>query len=445
MLAQFQQSLRRRLPHRSIVYAFSRAAVSRHHLPPGKLVSLEQEEKADRAFILRRSEQIGPIFKAIGWGELYVCVVGLSLGRRLLRDHSAELRPMTLDVSSLFPKGFLRQMQGEDHRKYRRLLNRAIKPDDLAASTAALAASAARGLADYAAREHEHLNGADAYVATLSRITTEMMIRLFFGATPGTPAFDRLVAGYQKLGPHGLVWNVTERQREAFVDIRDFLLKCFSGPPADLPAEARQSVLGRMVEDGMPDADMMGNLIYMVETGRYDTHALFRWLTKHAGERPDFLARIRHESPGAATEKSFAEAFTLETLRTDQSERLMRRVQRNFIFDGHLIPKHATVRVCLWESHKSPEIFPHPFEFNPERFLAKPPTTEEFAPFGLDHHRCPFGDMSVRMCVEFLRALARGYTVEPTADGRPIRGAYHWEPSSNFGVRLKPHATVPHE
>ena len=438
MLAQLQKYVRRRLPHRSIVYAFARTTVSRHRLPPGRLVRLEQEEKADRAFILHHAEEIGPIFKAIGWGELYVCVVGLPLGRRLLRDHSAELRPMTLDVSSLFPKGFLRQMQGEDHRKYRRLLNRAIKPDDLAVFTAALAASATRGLADYAARERMHLNGADTYVATLSRITTEMMILLFFGAAPGTPAFDRLVAGYYKLGPHGLVWNVTDRQREAFVEIRDFLLKFFSGHPADLPAEARHSVLGRMVEDGMPDADMIGNLIYMVETGRYDTHALFRWLTKHAAERPELLARIRDEPSDAAAGKSFAEAFALETLRTDQSERLMRRVQRSFVFDGHLIPRHATVRVCLWESHKSPEVFPSPFEFNPDRFLTKPPTAEEFAPFGLDHHRCPFGDMSVRMCVEFLRALASRYTVEAVADGRPIRGAYHWEPSSNFGVRLRP-------
>lgn len=437
MLAHLQKVLRRRLPHRSLVYAYARAAVSRHRLPPGQLVHLDQEEKANRAFLLHRSEQLGPVFKAIGWGELYVCVVGLPIGRRLLRDHSADLRPMTLDVTRLFPKGFLRQMQGDDHRRYRGQLNRAIKPSDLAASTAALGASAARGLQDYAAREHEHHNRAEAYIATLSRITTEMMLLLFFGAVPGTAAFDRLFAGYQKLGPHGLVWNITGRQQEAFAEIRDFLLGHFSGDPANLPESARQSVLGRMVEDGRPDADMLGNLIYMVETGRYDSHALFRWLTKHAAERPELLARIRHESPDTPG-RSFAEAFALETLRMDQSERLMRRVQRNFVFDGHLIPKHATVRVCLWESHKSPAVFPSPFEFDPARFLEKPPSGEEFAPFGLDHHRCPFGDMSTRMCVEFLRALARRYTVEAVADGQPIRGAYHWEPSSNFGVRLRP-------
>lgn len=443
MLARLPSSLRRRLPHHSIVYALARAAVSRRRLPPGRLVRLDREEKADRAFILNHASRVGPIFKAIGWGELYICVVGLELGRQILRDHVAVLRPMTLDVRSLFPKGFLRQMQGEDHRQYRKALVRAIPPEDPVATTGALEKIAARALADYVARESEHRDTPDAYIATLSRITTEMMILLFFGAECGTPAFDALMTGYQKLGPHGLVWNVTDRQREAYVEIRDFLRRHFSTAVAELPPIVRGSVLGRFLPDGMPDEDMLGNLIYMVETGRYDTHSLLRWLTKHAAESPEMFARIADEDrQGIPTAKSFTEAFVLETLRMDQSERVMRRVQRDFLFGGHLIPKYATVRVCLWESHKSPAVFPNPFQFDPQRFVTRPPTHEEFAPFGLDHHRCPFGDMSLRICVVFLRMLARNYTVASLADGRPVRGAYHWEPAMNFGVRLQPRSAA---
>lgn len=444
MLDRFWKALPRPLSHPSIVYAFARAAVSRHRLPPGKLARLDVEEKTDRAFILHQSERLGPVFKAIGWGEFYICVVGLPLGRRLLRDHSEDLRPLTLDLSSLFPKGFLRQMQGDDHRHYRRTLNRAIKPGDLEAGTREFEAIAVRALADYAAGEREHRNAADAYIATLSRITSAMTIRQFFGAAPGTDTYERLMAGYRKLGPHGLVWNVTPRQQEAYVEIRDCLRERFSGDPSQLDPAARQSVLGRMVEDGEPDATMLGNLIYMVETGRYDTHALLRWLTKHAVDNPAMLSRMAAEAdadPMAGT--SFTEAFVLETLRMNQSERLMRRAQRDFVFDGYLIPKHATVRVCLWESHKSPDSFPLPFEFKPDRFLSAPPSGEAFAPFGLDHHKCPFSDMSVRMSVMFLRALARSYTLTALADGRPVRGAYHWEPATYFGVRLLPRSTSP--
>lgn len=444
MLDRFWKALPRPLSHPTIAYAFARAAVSRHRLPPGELARLDVEEKTDRAFILRQSERLGPVFKAIGWGEFYICVVGLPLGRRLLRDHSADLRPMTLDLTALFPQGFLRQMQGDDHRHYRRALNRAIKPGDLEAGTPELERIAVQGLADYAAGEGGPRNAADAYISTLSRITSAMTIQQFFGASPGTEAFERLMAGYRKLGPHGLVWNITPQQQRAFVEIRDFLLERFSGDPRQLDPASRQSVLGRMVEDGMPDATMLGNLIYMVETGRYDTHALLRWLTKHAADNPAMLARMAAEADAdPVAGPSFTEAFVLETLRMNQSERLMRRAQRDFVFDGFLIPKHATVRVCLWESHKSPDAFPAPFEFQPDRFLSAPPSGEQFAPFGLDHHKCPFGELSVRMSVMFLRALARSYTLAVVADGRPIRGAYHWEPATYFGVRLQPRRPPP--
>ncbi|MBL9210226.1 MAG: cytochrome P450 [Opitutaceae bacterium] len=444
MFSRFRQALPRPLSHSTIAYAYARAAVSRHRLPPGDLARLDVEEKTDRAFILHQAERLGPIFKAIGWGEFYICVVGLALGRRLLRDHGDDLRPMTLDLTSLFPKGFLRQMQGDDHRHYRRALNRAIKPGDLEAGTRELEQIALCALADYAAGEGAPREAAEAYLATLSTITTAMTIQLFFGAAPGTAAYDRLLAGYRKLGPHGLVWNVTPQQQRAFVEIRDFLQERFAGDPARLDPAARQSVLGRMVEDGMPDATMIGNLIYMVETGRYDTHALLRWLTKHAVDNPAMLARMAAEADAApAPGVTFTEAFVLETLRMNQSERLMRRAQRDFVFDGFLIPKRATVRVCLWESHKSPDAFPQPFEFNPDRFLTAPPSSDAFAPFGLDQHKCPFSDMSVRMSVLFLRALARSYTVAAVADGRPIRGAYHWEPATHFGVRLQRRTSSP--
>ena len=443
MFAQLSQSWRRRFPPRSVIYAYVRAAFSRHRLPPGKLVRLEAEEKLDRRCILHCAAEWGPVFKAVGWNEFCVCIVGLSLGRRLLREHGDHLKPITLDLRPLFPTGFLRQMQGEDHQKYRQTLNRAIRASDLAENTRGLEEITRRALAVYVTMEGEHRNAADAYIATLSTITTEMLIQLFFGARLGTSTYDALVAGYRKLGPYGLIWNLGENQKAAFSDLRDCLLAHFSGDPRQLPAESRQSILGRMVEEGMPDATMLGNLIYMVEMGRYDSYSLFRWLTKYATDHPEMLARIALEDRDApAPGKSLTEAFVLETLRMDQSERLMRRAQRDLVFDGYLIPKSATVRVCLWESHKSPDAFSDPLRFDPIRFLTTPPTSEDFAPFGLDHHRCPFADMSIKMGIVFLRLLARNYTASSVGDGLPVRGAYHWEPAGRFGVRLRPRLEV---
>ena len=75
-----------------------------------------------------------------------------------------------------------------------------------------------------------------------------------------------------------------------------------------------------------------------------------------------------------------AEAFTLETLRMDQSERLMRNVGRDIRFEGWLIPAGSLVRVCMWEAHKDPDAFPRPFVFDPSRFLNDVSAGERFSP-----------------------------------------------------------------
>ncbi|MES1259795.1 MAG: cytochrome P450, partial [Gemmatimonadota bacterium] len=173
----------------------------------------------------------------------------------------------------------------------------------------------------------------------------------------------------------------------------------------------------------------------------YDTRGLFRWLSKYCAERPDLADRIAAEPPLQVVpggKKSFAEAFVLETLRMDQSERLIRKTSRDIVFDGYLIPKDSVIRICLWESHRSPEYFADPFRFDPDRFLRTEFTADQFAPFGLDQHQCPFGGMVMHTALTFVRALAEGYRVAALNDGEPIRGPYVWEPAKEFSVRLHP-------
>lgn len=389
-------------------------------------------ERADRRLLIERAADYGPIFKGLMENRLAVCVVGHGLGRRLLKEHAASLRPVAIPLEPLVPKGFMRQMDGECHQRYRRALVQGVNAVDFDSLAPVVERIVSEGLLDHAERGL-HERGPHAWADTLSVIASGMLAHVFFGARPGTTTFDGLMAGYRRLGPHGVVWHLTARQVEAFGDLHrqlTGLLRDDTGPPAG-------ALLATMASQGPLDDTLLGNLIYMVELGRYDLRGLLRWISKYAGEHGTWIERIASDlvKQGRGT-RSAAEAFVLETLRMDQSERLMRNVLRDIVFEGYLIPKGSMVRVCMWEAHKDADAFPRPFEFDPSRFLGDAATGERFSPFGLDHHLCPLAGMSVQLATAFLRVLAQSYKVS-TCDGDPaVRGPYHWSPAPGFTVTL---------
>lgn len=430
---QFRNRMRHKLPHYSLLYARLRPLLSRYRLPPGKWVDLDTVERANRRFLLQHAAEVGSMFKARAWDACWICIVGIPRSRRLLKEQGKHLQPTTLQLTSLFPKGFLRQMRDAEHQYYRKSLVHAIQSADIVnpRAVATWEQITREGLEEYLLTQHAMPDSPEPFIRTLDNIATGMLLHGFFGVGPDSEQYVELMQHYHRLGPFGLVWNVGEEQQQAFHDIRSCLL--------NRVARKKQpdGILGRLVHTDELDDTMLGNLIYMVEMGRYDLYSLFRWLGKYAASHPGLMQGIAlEEQSNNEAASSLVDAFVQETLRMDQSERLIRIANRDIIFDGYLIPKYATVRLCLWEAHKSSDTFADPFDFNPERFIKQSYAPDQYAPFGLDHHRCPFADSVVAMSKAFTRVLASNYEIAPIEDGLPVRGAYHWEPASRFSVKL---------
>ncbi len=443
-LRALRRAVRARLPHPLLVGAHVGALLRRQRIPPGMHVGLNVREQTERTIVLTLAKRLGPIFKAVAHDRLLIYVVGLPLARRLLREHVDDLQAMSIQVESLVPGGFMREMQGDMHRQYRRSLMRAVVANDLAVQQEVLRSIAQRGLREYAGSDHAHGNSASAYVATLSEIATGMLITIVFGVMPGTAVYDQLMQGFHALGPDGLVWSIGDPQREAFAAIRTCLRSYHERVMPERPEREASSILERLHAADLLDETMLGNLIYMVEMGRFDTRLLFRWLSRYAAEHTEVAERIAADGVESGARGSLAEAFVLETLRTDQSERLLRLVQRDMVFEGYFIPRHSIVRICMWESHHSEPSFPEPLSFQPERFQPHTFSADQFSPFGLDQHQCPFANVAMTTSLVFLRTLLSEYTLTAVQPGEPIRGRYHWEPAHEFSVRLSPRATSTH-
>jgi len=400
-------------------------------LPPGNMaIQLDEVEAANRISLIEMSEKIGPIYKGRAWDAFWIYVVGLPRCREIMRQHESDMRPVTIDTTPLFAKGLLRQMEGDDHRIYRSQLGLAMKSMDFTETLNEFAKDTTKGLAKLAAESGTTPILSKDLHHFFSGLVFDTFTRCIFGIDPRSDKGAKLREVYHELGGNGLVWSPGMRQKKALTSISG-ILRDFRTEQSDL---GKNSIFGRMQAQGPVDDVMLGNLIYMVEMGRYDTTAFLLWLSWFAVMNPDWTDRIADEDDTALT----SEAFVMESLRLEQSERLVRRVQRDFVAEGFLFPKGAMVRFCIWESHKLPDAHDCPFDFDPTRFLDTRPSPDRYSPFGADKHQCPFGTFSIDFGAAFVKSIAKEYRMSSDSSRSSVRGLYHWEPEKAFSLILAP-------
>ncbi len=393
-------------------------------LPPGELIQIDIAERQDRQLLLDLAAEHGPIFKGTLENRLGICIVGLSLGKRFLKEHADSVQASNIDISRVVSGGFMRQMQGDVHRRYRRMLMSALLPDGFTVRDDLIRQSMSGRLDAYADTGDY---SPESWQRTLNTLITEVLVQVLLGFDPQSPHGQQIHGAYNKLGPYGLVWNLTAAQFSAFADIRSLVEQTIDAKEVN-----PSCLLGRLIAQPDFDTAMLGNLIYMTEMGRYDMQTFFRWLSRYAATNQSALLLARRSTQG---DSLLMRSFVLEVLRTDQSERLMRRCLSDIEFEGFLFPKDTIVRICMWEAHHDAEIFPAPLRFRADRFAADKIHHEHFSPFGLDRHQCPFGELVIRMASIFLQTLGE-YELSATGDGAPVRGAYHWEPATAFSLEL---------
>lgn len=421
----------------TIVTSTIRAVLQGKPLPPGKFLVLDSAEQSDQEFLLKHAEQVGPVFKVVFEDKLTICVVGLPICRRFLHENASNMMLQAINLEEIFPLGFLRRMEGETHKKYRKAVMRAIDPERMSRDQSVFENIVVGEFGRYAENPTDDAFSPQNYIDTLNTITSSCLIYIFFGALAGSERFEALMKMYKRLGPKEVEWSVGEQQKKAFFQIRDYLLQELDQKEEAWDDGLRQSIVGQMHKEATLDETSLGNLIYMVEIGRYDLRLLFRWLSKYGSENPEVLDEIHAESLIDRQGKTLMpEAFVLETLRLSQSEVLMRVVKRDIVFDGHHIPKNFIVRLCIWESHKLPESFQEPFAFRPERFTGEAVSKNLYSPFGMDHHSCPFGSISIKLSSIFIDVMAKNYTVTAVGNSGPTKGRYHWQPADSFSVDL---------
>jgi cytochrome P450 len=412
--------------------------------------------------LLDAYERFGPVFTMRIFHGNSVFMIGPEANHHVLVSHAADFSWRDGHMGDLIPllgDGLL-TIDGEFHRRSRRIMLPAFHHEAIAAALSTMDAEIDRALDGW--RDGERI---DVYHWT-RRLALRIAMRALFGFDPDAAGArtDMARRFEQGLG----FWA------------RDYFLQVIRGPGtpfaqmqaarraldevifAEIAQRRRSGERGEDVlsllldatdEDGsrLSDQQVRDEVMTLLFAGHDTTTSTVSFMLYELARHPDVAAALRDEQdrvlggerPDAATLMSgrleLLEMVLDETLRMYPAAWIgARRARRTFELAGCAVPGGAYVNYSSWVSHHLGHVFPEPFEFRPERFAPEAKAAlpkGAYVPFGGGSRICigmRFGQLEIKaiataLLERFEFALEPGYRLRtrqmPTIgprDGVPL-------------------------
>jgi cytochrome P450 len=392
--------------------------------------------------LLDAYERHGPVFSLRILTTRVVFMIGPAANHRILVSHAGDFTWRDGAFSDLIPllgDGLL-TIDGEFHRRSRRIMLPAFHRERIAAALTAMQEEIERAVAPWRA-------GAQVDVYAWARdLALRVAMRALFGFDPDRvrdgfdPAreFERALAFYGReywvqvlRGPRtpwaaltgarrrldGLIFAEIERRRRTGERGEDLL---------SLLLDARD-------EDGarLSDRHVRDEVMTLLFAGHDTTTATIAFLFHELARHPDVADAIAAELPPQPGYHDLMDGGMAQLDRAlDETLRLYppawigpRRAVRTFAFEGITVPQGAPVNYSSWVTHRLPDVWEEPDAFRPERFgdgrrAALPKGA--YVPFGGGSRQCigmRFGQLEIkaiaaRILGEHRLELAPGYRLE---------------------------------
>ncbi|MFQ6329022.1 cytochrome P450 [Nocardia sp. CWNU-33] len=332
---------------------------------------------------------------------------------------------VAVNLGQFLGPGSLFSLQGEEHRKQRKLLTPPFHGRRLAVYESLIEEEAVREMASWPS-EHEF-----ATMDSMMRITLNAILRAVFGAEG--KEFDELRELLPKLVLVGSAlaavpipqrmlgrfgpWARFAAYRNRYDDIVGRLIDRAS---ADEQIQDRDDVLAMMLQarydDGssMSRSEIADELLTLLTAGHETTATTLAWTIERLRRHPDMLNRLVAEADSGGSELREATLLEVQRVRPviDATARTVRA--ESMQLGRWTLPKGQTVVVSIRLMHDNEELFPNARAFDPDRFVGVRPGTFSWIPFGGGARRCigaAFATMEMNIV---LRTLLRDFTLEPT-------------------------------
>lgn len=240
-------------------------------------------------------------------------------------------------------------------------------------------------------------------------LTLDVIMSAVFGLTDGIPSTDAeraLRISMTRLlrlstRPVATAGQVMNGFSENPVGITRMVLRPVDRAIAAILAERRaeQSAGGRAdiaallldarTEDGEPlsDDEIRDELLTLVLAGHETTANMVAWTFERLTRSPAVYADAKDAI--ADDDDTYLAALINETMRVRPVVPMIaRELLRPWIFGDTVVPEGSVALVSVLLLHHRDDLYPHPFAFDPGRFLDARPAPHTLMPFGGGNRRC---------------------------------------------------------
>ncbi|WVZ78812.1 hypothetical protein U9M48_026462 [Paspalum notatum var. saurae] len=350
----------------------------------------------------------GPVSRLSLFGSPTAFLSGTS-ANKFIFGSAAVTAKNPESLARMIGRRTIREVVGDEHRRVRAMMVQFLRTDVVKRYVATMDDEVRRHLdADWRGR------GTVAVMTSTKALTFDVMCTVIFGLGRDATVRRELWTEFQQLvkGIFAVPVNLpfttysrclaaSERGRRAVAGViqeRRAKLERGERSPGD-------DVVTLMLAEGMPDDDIIDNVMFLIIAAHDTTAALLTFLIRQLDIDKDVFDKVVQEQEEIARSKAPGEALSwddlgrmrytwaaaMETLRMYPPVYSMTRKTLDDVeYGGYLIPKGWQVMHMTTMTHSDPAIFPDPGRFDPARFenpAAVPPFA--FVPFGGGARLCP--------------------------------------------------------
>ncbi|AZP83447.1 cytochrome P450 [Mycobacterium avium subsp. paratuberculosis] len=393
--------------------------------PSPKLVQGIGFAVSRRTMMRRLSRRYGNVFtlRLPMWGPV-VMVSDPQLAKQIFTTTPDELGNIQPNLSRLFGSGSVFGLEGDDHRRRRRLLAPPFHGKSMKNYESIIEEETLRETAGWPEGESFPT------LPPMMRITLNAILRAVFGAEgaeldelrrlipPWVTLGSRLAAlpkpqRYPRFGP----WGQLDRWRRHYDGVIERLI---AAEQADPNFAERTDVLALLLRSTYDDGAAMSHkeigdeLLTLLAAGHETTASTLAWAFERISRHPELLARLVEEADNGGNELRQATILEVQRART-VIDFAGRHVYPDVYRLGEwVIPRGYSIIVGIAQIHDNPDVFPDPRRFDPQRFIDNKPSALSWIPFGGGTRRCvgaAFANMEMDVV---LRTVLRHFTIETT-------------------------------